>query len=163
MPDWWRRQRPTARTPGIITPRQHHPVPRPPTPAQPAPSTALIGGRHRWQVERLREEARRWSADIQRDPFTADGGRRDDEWERGIIDAASWALGELERAPISRTLTGKGVVPDADLIEDEDDKADWALRHPREAGTTSAYANGVQHTLMWVGGDTDEPPIGFDD
>jgi hypothetical protein len=158
MPDWWRRRQSPA-APGTITPRQHHPAPRPPAPGPPPPP-AIIGERPRWQIERLRNQAAQEHAEYRQDP---DYWGTSIDWVRGIADAASWALGELEMAPISRTPTGRGVVPDADLIEVEDDKAEWALRHPREAGTTYSYANGVQHTLMWIGGDTDDCPIGFDD
>jgi hypothetical protein len=72
-------------------------------------------------------------------------------------------LGELEAAPITGTRTGLGVLPGVDLMEEEDDRAEWALRHPREVGYSSSYSNGVQHCLMWITGDTDDSPIGFGD
>lgn len=130
---------------------------RPPVPSPDQP----IGVRPRWQVQRLKATAHEWRDMAESDP----AGDRQDEgiWLRGVIAAASWALGELEAAPISGARTGLGVIPDVDLMEDEDDKAEWALRHPREAGYSYSYANGVQHCLMWITGDTDDSPIGFDD
>jgi hypothetical protein len=139
--------------------------PSAPQPATPAASpqhspNEPIGTRQRWQVERLRDQAAHEYTEALKDPQF--WGKTVD-WKRGITDAGRWALGELESAPISGTYTGLGVVPDIDLMETEDDKAEWALRHPSEVGHSSSYANGVQHTMMWIVGDTETSPIGFDD
>ena len=175
MPLWRRRHQPQHQsTPahtrvhpgtGVYGPRvgggERTPAPQQPIPA-PSPDEP-IGVRPRWQVERLKGTAATYCEEYRQEPYKADGSRWDAEWPRGIVEAAQWALGELEAAPISGTRTGLGVIPDVDVMEEEDDRAEWALRHPREAGYSSSYSNGVQHTMMWIVGDTDDSPIGFGD
>jgi hypothetical protein len=116
-----------------------------------------IGARARHLVERLRDEADRDRARELQKP----SGYPGPEWTRGIADAARWALGELENAPVTRTFTGRGVCPDVPTMRAEDHKADAAIRRPSEVGVSSTYANGVQHALMWITGDTEESPIGL--
>jgi hypothetical protein len=108
-------------------------------------------------VERLRDEADRDRARELQKP----SGYPGPEWTRGIGDAARWALGELENAPVTQTFTGRGVCPDVRTMRAEDHKADAAIRRPSEAEVSSTYANGVQHALMWITGDTEESPIGL--
>lgn len=140
--------------------RRHH-TPGTRTPGNPGHSAqvAHVGARPSHMVERLRDEADRRQAWARQDPIDR---RHTAEWTRGIADAARWALGELDSAPITGTFTGRGVCPDVPTMRAEDDKADAALRRPLEAGVSSStYANGVQHTLMWITGDTDDSPIGL--
>ena len=135
--------------------RHHSPATR--TPGNPGHDPQVIGARPRHLVERLKDEAERDYAQELRKPLSYPGP----EWTRGIADAARWALGELDRAPVSGTFTGRGVRPDVRAMRAEDYRADDAVRRPAPSGVSGVYANGVQHTLMWITGDTDESPIGL--
>jgi hypothetical protein len=142
------------------TSRWHrHPTPGTREPGNPghAAQVTHIGARPRHLVERLRDLADQERASA----LQHSRWQGEPEWKRGIGDAARWALGELENAPVTRTLTGRDVCPDVLTMRAEDHKADAAIRHPSAAGVSSTYANGVQHTLMWIIGDTEESPIGL--
>lgn len=134
MPDWFRR-------------RQQLQLPAP------HQQPVSIGARARHEVERQRDLA---AAELAR---AAREGRstHDTRWDQGIYDAARWALGELDTAPISGTYTAG--IPDATALRAEDDAAFRAIRN-----SSYTYEVAVQHTLMWVRGLTsDSPAIEYDD
>jgi hypothetical protein len=76
---------------------------------------------------------------------------------RGIAAALAWVLGRSEWAPVTGEYTPGG--PDAAALRAEDYTADdAACRRRNVPGISPSFANGVQHTVMWVRGDTDDPP-----
>jgi hypothetical protein len=81
-----------------------------------------------------------------------DHGYELEDWHQGVLAAYTWALGTADTAPV----TGRNShgIPDAAALRAEDDAADHELRY----GARRAYANGVQHAVMWVRGETDDQP-----
>lgn len=81
-----------------------------------------------------------------------------DSWdrERSIILAIAWALGSATEPPLE-TVTN-GVVPTEQELRTEYRNAEYAIYHQRSTGIAYSYAAGVEHTLLWLLGDTDDPP-----
>jgi hypothetical protein len=74
-------------------------------------------------------------------------------WAGAVRDAAAWALGRASTAPISgRVSRGR---PTAAALAAEDDAAEAAIH---QAGRHE-YAAAIQHTLMWIRGQTDDAPV----
>jgi hypothetical protein len=124
--------------------------PHPRAPGQPA---VTIGARSRQEIEHLRDLVR---ADLGKGDRTGRRWDRDElQWRQGIVDAALWALGDSSFAPV----TGQTGEPDDAALRDEDFAADDIACGRRSIpGITPAYANGVQHTVMWVRGETQDSP-----
>jgi hypothetical protein len=147
---WWNRERDAPENGPAPTPPQAAAVQAPPSAAP-----QIIGTRSRQEVERLRDLV---SADLAEDEAAGREVRWEDtEWCRGIVAAAQWVLAEGEWAPVTGAYTPGG--PDTAALRAEDYAADdVACRRRNIPGISSSFANGVQHTVMWVRGDTDERP-----
>lgn len=71
------------------------------------------------------------------------------EFHEGVQAAYRWVLGQSP-APF----TGRTGIPDRAQLGAEDEAADEAMR----TGHRRRFANGVQHAVMWVRGQTEEQP-----
>jgi hypothetical protein len=104
-----------------------------------APAAATVGRRTVAEVAALVEEIR----------LALSQGYEMPEFHAGVQAAYQWVLGQSP-APF----TGRTGIPDRDQLRAEDDAADEAMR----TGTRRKFANGVQHAVMWVRGQTEDQP-----
>jgi hypothetical protein len=78
---------------------------------------------------------------------------------QGILAAIAWALGErgpapwTERVPVGDRPTWTEIAAEITATEDNLARGPAARHRPN-------YAVGIEHTLMWLLGDTEDPPIG---
>jgi hypothetical protein len=147
---WWNRERDAP---------ENGPAPTPvPASAMQAPPRAVaqtIGARRRQDVSRLCDVVTDACQRHEQEPEK--WGSSSLEFVRGIVAALTWVLGRSEWAPVTGAYTPGG--PDTAALRAEDYAADdAACRRRNIPGISPSFANGVQHTVMWVRGDTDDPP-----
>lgn len=74
----------------------------------------------------------------------------------GSLDTLNWVLGERRAAPVSGPCAAAASGAD---VEHEEERAHEARGHPRLSGVSPEYAAGVEQTLRWLEGKTDDPPL----
>lgn len=125
----------------------------PPDPRTP-PTVPMIGARSAALVRALRDTA---EAEVTRHAAAHPGTAA---WARAVRDAAAWAAGEVPVAPITGVAaTGQ---PDRAALRAEDDAAHDAIYRPGASTVPRDYAVAVQHTLMWITGETQQAPLLID-
>lgn len=114
-----------------------------------APEAIVVRPRH--HVENVRQDAIAAAQEI----ATEDGGEPD----HLVTDAISWALGDLDQAPFTKTTTSDGAQA-ADLVHELVACRNYLQSTPwsEEADATIDSANCVLNLLEWLTGVDDEPP-----
>ncbi|MGW6605161.1 hypothetical protein [Streptomyces sp. NPDC055036] len=133
-------ENPMWNRPGTV-PSAPAPVARQSAPPLPdaAPAEAMVGKRTVAEIAALVENIR----------LALSQGYEMPEFHEGVQAAYQWVLGQ-SAAPF----TGRTGIPDRAQLRAEDDAADEALR----SGPRRKFANGVQHAVMWVRGQTEDQP-----
>jgi hypothetical protein len=95
--------------------------------------------------------------ELDQDFYSADSKAR----FSGILATLQWVAGEAVPSPIDQR---PGVTPSAQAVEDELSSAYEVIyrRRPPSKVLNSSYAGGVEATLLWALGRSDEPPTPLD-
>ncbi|SDY17661.1 hypothetical protein SAMN05661080_02573 [Modestobacter sp. DSM 44400] len=79
----------------------------------------------------------------------------------GMAASLAWVMGEAVPSPINQR---KALDPTPDVIDDEMEAALDVIyrRRAQDQIVSIPYAQGVEHTLLWVLEGTDDPPTSLD-
>ncbi|RZU33411.1 hypothetical protein [Blastococcus saxobsidens] len=107
--------------------------------------------------EELRNCAAVVADELSQDFYSADAKAR----FSGILATLQWVAGEVVPSPIDQR---PGVTPSSQAVEDELANAYDVIyrRRPPSKVVNGSYAGGVEATLLWALGRSDEPPTPLD-
>lgn len=126
----------------------------------PAAATADTGSPYPPTVAARVDTAAAIVAEIQTESASLNPNDPDDmdRWDRrrSIIQAIAWALGNATESPLGSVTAA--IVPTESELRSEYRQAEHAIYHQRSTGIPYSRAAGIEHTLLWLLGESDESP-----
>lgn len=93
-------------------------------------------------------------------------GRRYDPYEQGILAAIEWATGRRAKAPLSESTTSGSLPTNGEMCDEASLGTEIASGHHESLRTVRyptnyrSYGVGVETTLLWLTGRSEDPPLG---